>query len=108
MRSSKCNGKLSGLSDSGIVSKCTNKKYTFLKNIGCGSFGNVYKTKYIEPNGRTSYVAVKKIDIDIKNTTSNKLRSIIKDFKREAELSYNTSKMGISPFVYKSFYYIKN
>lgn len=108
MRSSKCNGKLSGLSDNKIISKCTNKKYTFLKNIGSGSFGNVYKTKYIEPNGRVSYVAVKKIDIDIKNTTSNKLRSIIKDFKREVELSYKTSKMGISPFIYKSFYYIKN
>ena len=65
------------LSDNEIMGKCTNKKITFLKNIGVGSFGNVYRTKYTDPNGKVSYVAVKKIDVDIKNKTPDKLRSII-------------------------------
>ncbi len=108
MKLSKCNEKFSGLSDNGILNKCTHKKYTFLKNIGSGSFGTVYKTKYTEPGGKISYVAVKKIDIDIKNIGANKIKNIIKDFRLEVELNHNTSKMGISPLVYNSFYYIKN
>ena len=104
----RCVKNINGLSDSGIISKCTDKRINVGRIIGDGSFGTIYKAKYISDDGKITYVAVKKIMADIKNLDSRKLKHVINDITIEVEYNYYVSKRGISPVIYDSFFTTNN
>lgn len=103
MKSFRCDKNINGLKDSGIISKCLNRKIAIKGFIGSGSFGKIYKAEYILDNKKIS-VAVKKIEENTRGMSAKRIKHLINDTISEVDYNYYVSKYDIAPKVYDSFF----